>query len=390
MSYNIGYKFYKEYFEKLKIERDTGIPIFDGKEINDTLFQLNLAEETPVKFDISNNSFRLQTTYPGLLIGSGYIHEIGSNEKDGDGEYYIKHELKLGFFFDYTSGLPCIPGSSVKGVLRNAFTLDKGGYVKWIIEELASGERESKVQAEAKKVIKENPDVFLFKDTGKIKNEKPIFEESEFIKTVFEAPENTSIYKRDVFFDAFPVSAKNGLLANDYITPHKDPLKNPTPLQFMKVLPEVEFEFRFKLVDTNRLTAKFKLELFRQILLDQGIGAKTNVGYGQFDDEKDRVNKTSSSSINNISPHTDNKPNYPNGTSSDIILKQGEVLAEYIKPDPKINNHVLLKIISEGAYMNQEIAIRYPGGMNDKQKLIIKLSLTKKKKIQSATVSKML
>ena len=30
-------------------------------------------------------------------------------------------ELKLGFFFDHTSGLPMLPGSSVKGAIRGAF-----------------------------------------------------------------------------------------------------------------------------------------------------------------------------------------------------------------------------------------------------------------------------
>jgi CRISPR-associated protein Cmr6 len=72
-------------------------------------------------------------------------------------------------------------------------------------------------------------------------------------------------------------------LGLDYITPHKDgPLKNPTPLPFLKILPGVTVNFQFQLHDGYYLKAKGKLELFRKILLDFGVGAKTNVGYGQF------------------------------------------------------------------------------------------------------------
>ncbi len=45
-------------------------------------------------------------------------------------------------------------------------------------------------------------------------------------------------------------------------------------------------EFRFKLVDTKignkELKKEDKLNLFKEILTTMGIGAKTNVGYGQL------------------------------------------------------------------------------------------------------------
>ena len=45
-------------------------------------------------------TFKLSTIYPGLLTGSGMVHETNN-----------QGELKLGFFFDHTSGLPMLPGS---------------------------------------------------------------------------------------------------------------------------------------------------------------------------------------------------------------------------------------------------------------------------------------
>ena len=61
--------------------------------------------------------------------------------------------------------------------------------------------------------------------------------------------------------------------------------KNPVPLQFLKVLPEVTFCFQFDLKDSvqfGNIKAEVKLELFKQILLLLGTGAKTNVGYGNW------------------------------------------------------------------------------------------------------------
>jgi len=51
-------------------------------------------------------------------------------------------------------------------------------------------------------------------------------------------------------------------------------------------MPEVVWKFQFDLKSSELLTKSQKLNLFKQILLDLGIGAKTNVGYGKFEDMK--------------------------------------------------------------------------------------------------------
>ena len=114
--------------------------------------------------------------------------------------------------------------------------------------------------------------------------------------SIFEGKENgksKSIYERDIFFDAVIVEAdsKGRILASDSITPHggenhDNPLMNPTPLTFMKIASGCTMEFRFKLVDTiidgKKFTAAQKKTLFEEILKTVGVGAKTNVGYGQL------------------------------------------------------------------------------------------------------------
>lgn len=267
MSSNIGLKYYKTYFEDLCFELN-GKVSKDGFS-NEVLFQtsLNNAGVNLAEFNTLQNKKidDIVTCYPGLLIGAGYAHEIGGKE--------IEDELKLGFFFDYTTGLPCIPGSSVKGVLRSACEADKGNYIKSILEELASEKRFSNVAGKAAYVVSK-PEKIVVQKGQKF---------SEFISKTFEGS-GIEPYKREVFFDAFPIASSNEggkFLDNDFITHHESPIKDPNPVQFMKILPGVTFQFNFRLNDII-VDADLKLELFRQILLDIGIGAKTNVGYGQF------------------------------------------------------------------------------------------------------------
>ena len=215
-------------------------------------YKINLSEKlSPEKDRIS-----LKIQYPGLVSGVGIDHEAK-----------ITGEFKLGVHFDWTHGMPVVYGSSVKGVLRNAFI--------------------SKVE---KGKIIEYEDYFLKEVTNREWNQ-------EEIKTLFDVifdgkdgeGNNLSIYNRDIFFDAVIVKpdSKGRILCSDSITPHgADPLKNPIPITFLKIAPGCELEFRFKLedsiVDGKPFKKSQKLALFKKILTTVGIGAKTNVGYGQL------------------------------------------------------------------------------------------------------------
>ncbi len=207
--------------------------------------QMFNGEICKVKFDKSRDyakqflpdediqSFELVPTYPGMLIGTGYSH--GTGESDDD--------INIGFSFDYVTGQPYIPGSSIKGLLRNVF----------------------KEQTEAAREI-------VQVCTGK-----------ELSADDFEKLEKEIFDSGDVFFDAV-VSAGNPdgyIMGLDNITPHSEPTKNPIPLLLLKILPGVHFEFRFSLKD-GVLTAKEKAKIFETMLTLFGAGAKTNVGYGQL------------------------------------------------------------------------------------------------------------
>lgn len=230
-------------------------------------------------------AFKLRTVYPGLITGIGMAHETG-----------MEGESKLGMAFDHTSGLPYIPGSSVKGLLRSMFPILPPNKPAHKIDEKTKVLLPKKCQYiceiwNEKIVDKWNKLRGLhpeFMDLPKLE-EADVKELAEFIFEGKSGDGYLSIYKRDIFFDAQIVGDYNekGILDFDFITPHKEALKNPTPIKFLKILPNVVFVFSFKLGDSKLLSgklipAKAKALLFKEILTTVGIGAKTNVGYGQL------------------------------------------------------------------------------------------------------------
>lgn len=252
---NMGWLFYKRMYEK-------GNDPVHIAETMDSLLKSNAKDEEC--FD-TFHSFTLETIYPGLLIGSGYPHGLSSES-----------DAKIGFYFDHTTGLPSIPGSSVKGILRSLFGCNKKEAYpdakKQMIRDLL-GRDDLDVDALA-------AEIFDGIDAG---TKKPM-----------------GIYKRDRFLEARVSKTPGKLFADDYITPHKDPLKNPIPIRFVKVSPGVEYQFSFLLND-GIISAGEKLGLFFQLLQLHGVGAKTNVGYGQFARmDKDQLDKAQAKKQNQL------------------------------------------------------------------------------------------
>ena len=194
-----------------------------GKAIEDFTLTHNCKDF----FEIPNaQTLELTTIYPGLLVGSGYNHPKLPENKD---------DFQLGFFFDHTTGLPIISGSSIKGLLRS------------------------------------------------------VCEKKEFMQDVYGKTIDIKIFEdnQTIFYDAFILSTKNKqnkIFGSDYITSHfsnddNGMFKEPNPVKFLKVLPDVTFKFQFKAEEEI-------VSLFKKIILDFGLGAKTNVGYGKFQEVK--------------------------------------------------------------------------------------------------------
>ena len=219
---NLHYLFHHDYYKNLA-------------ESNQALTKRQFAPGSR-GIPFAQQSFVLKTQYPGPLLGLGYPHDNGSGEPE---------IVKLGFSLDYVSGLPVIPGSTVKGVLRSLFR--KTGAHEYT------------------KNLGNLPSLDAVKDL-----EKALFDAES----------------KDAYFDAYPITEKKPLLAFESITPHdKQNLKDPVPIRLLKVPPEVEFLFRFQLNDwEGRFSSEEKLDLFKELLKFTGIGAKTNVGFGGLTD----------------------------------------------------------------------------------------------------------
>ena len=250
---NQQYLFYVKYYNALVNEQKSGnhsieslnnliIDAVYREDDNKIPFSVNGEENLPGR---TTQCFTLNVCYPGLLAGLGYPHEAGIYSPDKN------KEIKLGFSIDYVSGLPYIPGSTLKGVIRSAFR----NYDSDIGHLLNIG-------TDVVKLL-----------------ENAIFEEGQ-----------------DIFLDVFPVKGDkdNKLLQLEYITSHKatdpryDGLTTINPLRLLKIRPDVTMLVRLLLKDTVviageeyvELTSEVKRELFAIILERYGFGAKTNTGYG--------------------------------------------------------------------------------------------------------------
>lgn len=291
----------------------------------------------------------LTTTYPGLFSGSGYTHETGS-----------VGELKLGFSFDHTSGLPILPGHSVKGVLRSVFPRRKV---------LMTTESKAIKNAKAQYILD------LLKATGPVpakENENQWVDALE--QCIFEGINPSwdgkdpklkylAMPARDGFLDAMisDVGKDRHILGVDAITPHKDnPLKNPIPLPFLKVLPAVQWQFSFVLhtttIDGIVVDANRKKLLFEAILLDVGAGAKTNVGYGQFT-RQGNVNQappTGQGEETKNKPHTDPPPRQS--------TPNAKPLAKWKPGDPQLIGRVeKIDTAKEEVYFSTELISDFTG-----------------------------
>lgn len=280
---NQHYEFWVSYYDELETLLDLK-KIIDGKGTSQN--EKKSAKEKSQKIIIDKNSaltghrwtqsdmtipmqeqaLYFKVLYPGLLIGLGNSHD----SKGTDGE------IQLGFTFDPVTGLPFLPGSTVKGILRSAFLANRE-YITECLQEIASD--------------------LTLSDEQLQELERDIFGNDHLYGSY--SKRNQAIGTReDIFFDAYPIKPDNHqhLLGIENITPHLakkkelEGLTNPNPLTLLKIMPGVVMQFRFRLSDSDlkhdnqkiTVRADQKLKLFQIILKDFGAGAKTNVGFGSL------------------------------------------------------------------------------------------------------------
>lgn len=304
MGNNLGFLYYKKNYD------NTTGKVINSMNYSQQITSVNISSFPSLK--LTNNkldTFSAITTYPGLLLGSGYTHYGKEGEKTD-----TENAFKIGFFFDHTTGMPIIPGSSLKGVLRSVFPQFSKDDLKILNENTTDLPKAEKSLVKAKWIT-----TLIEKLTSPSFNKDKFFEDYFVPKETVTKEELKRVHKfeielfdtaRNVFYDSFPteivennIGNQKKLFGTDSITPHikegktyeEAMLKDPVPLKFLKVLPNVKFDFNFNLKNSTVIKTLNKdklLLLFQKILLTIGIGAKTNVGYGQFTHLKPNITNT--------------------------------------------------------------------------------------------------
>lgn len=280
---NLGFHYMKSRLQKFYLDKE-----YKEKKLRFEVIKIDKNNNQKNLEDLINiDKIYFSVNYPGLLIGTGTTIEYTPFNKEKK-----DNNFKTGLSFDYTTGLPYIPGSGIKGVIRDFFPqkIEDKNYSE---KEKLKYQKQNEAKMELINQILESN--YSFEEIEKIK--ESIFDGRDFREKENLEKENfLPIFKRDKFIEGrILVQDEKQILDKDYITPHKKILENPVPIQILKIVPETEIEILFQLNETKIfksegndiiITKEQKKNLFTEILSLTGLGAKTNVGYGHFNVEK--------------------------------------------------------------------------------------------------------
>lgn len=271
---NLHYQFWVDYYEGLQ-NLNVSSDEFKKKNVGLTDSRWELSKEAiPVLNNMQTAAFRV--LYPGLLVGLGYEH--------GTDKVKDAPAISPGMSLDMVTGLPFIPGSEVKGMLRSVFIGSKDYVCNTLNKKDLTDDEIHQLEVD-------------------------IFGHTHAYDPLYQAARNAEEGQgRDVFFDAFPIQPDNDghLVGLENITSHLsteadyDGLTKINPITLLKVMPGVVFFFRFLLHDSEikrgdasvTIKADEKLALFKKIIADFGMGAKTNVGFGLLENIDQQSNNT--------------------------------------------------------------------------------------------------
>jgi len=204
----------------------------------------------------------------------------------------------------HTYGVPYIPSSAIKGSLRNYFItktfekyfseLDDKEIVNLEDILLKLDEYEEKIEYFEKKDI-----------NGKLKNYFIKNEDKDNLVVKYRNYFGNNKFKgRVIYLDTFPIDKVNvekDIMTNHYgdyyngeAPPTDDQIINPVPFFSVK-----DTSFKFNIILSDNFNDKYKDDfknLFNEMLKKHGLGAKTAVGYGYFNDinKKKKSNKKKS------------------------------------------------------------------------------------------------
>uniref|UniRef100_A0A7V3ZH63 Type III-B CRISPR module RAMP protein Cmr6 n=1 Tax=Dictyoglomus thermophilum TaxID=14 RepID=A0A7V3ZH63_DICTH len=182
------------------------------------------------------------------------------------------HPQETSMTLHHIYGIPYIPGSAVKGVTRHWAVLKFADNIAREINESFEKVIERVSSAlETDVDLNKEIDGITFKD----------------LLEIFGTQEHEG---KIIFFDAYPI--ENLKLKIDIMNPHypdyytgNEPptdWQNPIPIKFLTV--DSNTKFQFYLAGKNKELLDKTKSLLKEALINYGIGAKTSLGYGIFEE----------------------------------------------------------------------------------------------------------
>ncbi|WP_053240650.1 type III-B CRISPR module RAMP protein Cmr6 [Clostridium sp. DMHC 10] len=238
----------------------------------DESYCMNENERTILK-NIKNNNNSIKDSLNEKFYCISFKGKVNDKLIVGLGNQSV---FETGITLHHTYGIPYIPGQAIKGILRN-----------YVIQEYFDSKGDSDISKEE----------FLLIFGGKLKNNKNLSGKVIFMDSF---PCNDFQIKRDIMTPHY------GKYYNGEIEPLDSEEPNPIPFLVVEKNKNEDLLFQFNIaIDKSILNVaweendqhnkktieEFVIDNFIDALNFHGIGAKTSVGYGYFDIDKEEVKK---------------------------------------------------------------------------------------------------
>lgn len=249
---------------KASIEHHTGAAARIVGHAGNALQSLHMRQSGFLKSIHDSGGFCLEIT---ARLATPYVSGLGG-----------AHPTETGFILDRNTGLPYIPASGIKGLLRVAHALNTAEAHPELVRQTSAGPELPDTEPSLRKYFGDTDTVSVGNVRGQL-----------------------------VFLDAFPASVPT--IKKDIMNPHfgkyydgtLPPVEteNPIPVMFMSVHEGVDFKFRVislplasdaesslmrNFDDSDRAAI---LAMFTRAGEQLGFGAKTAVGYGRMSNTRD-------------------------------------------------------------------------------------------------------
>lgn len=190
------------------------------------------------------------------------------------------HPHEVSMVFDHNLGIPYIPASGIKGIVRFVHTL---GLIPDIPpDKIKTDEKTGQQSFNDEEIWTHIPDLF-----GTQEKRGSVF----FLDSYPEKMPDLHVDIMNPHYGDYYSDDNNTKPPGDYL--------NPNPIKFLTVAIDTVFVFR-ALVDKKHpeLTDMVKAA-FKNALTEEGIGAKTAVGYGLFEDLKEEESESVEAALKN-------------------------------------------------------------------------------------------